>query len=159
MADLAITDDLDLGRPKLGHTYYSQIWRHHLLLFGTDVLTQIWDIDLGCSIWAAYSFQVWQLEEGDAPDLVRKILLHIGGRSWGPGGTMLCTLPNEIDSQLLCFGRLYMPVLRKLGLIVMPRTKHPARGNDVRMTAGPKYYLCGNCPPCLPPHFEILNLG
>jgi hypothetical protein len=58
MADLAITDDLDLGRHKLGHTYYSQIWRHHLLLFGTDVLTQIWDIDLGCSIWAAYSFQV-----------------------------------------------------------------------------------------------------
>jgi hypothetical protein len=98
------------------------------------------------------------MEEGNAPDLVKKILLNIGGRSWGPGGAT-CTLPNGIDSQLLCFGRLYKPMLCNLGLIVTLGTTHLARGNDGRMTAGPKYYLCGNCLLYLPPHFEIFKLG
>ncbi|KAL3768405.1 hypothetical protein ACHAW5_000772 [Stephanodiscus triporus] len=71
-------------------------------------------------------------EGGDVPDLVRSILLNDGGRELGAKWyTRYFARWNTIDSQLLCFGKLYQPVARALGLTVEPGATLLAGGNEV----------------------------
>ena len=66
------------------------------------------------------------------PDLVRTILLDHGdinlSNKWY---TRYFAFWDTINSQLLCFGKLYQPVARALGLTVEPGTTLLAGGNEI----------------------------
>ena len=76
--------------------------------------------------------EYWQRLNGSVPDLVRRILLDDGDRKLGSKWyAQHFAQWVTINSQLLCFGKLYQPIARALGLTVEPGTTLLAGGNEI----------------------------
>jgi hypothetical protein len=97
--------------------------------------TIVYEIDDGGSpvIDGASLVEYWQcLKSNNVPVLVRTILLDHGDKKlcdkWY---TRFFAFWDTINSQLLCFGKLYQPVARALGLTVEPGTTLLAGGNEI----------------------------
>ena len=97
--------------------------------------TIVYEIDDGGSpvIDGASLLEYWQcLKNNIVPDLMRTILLDHGDTNlsnmWY---TRYFAFWDTINSQLLCFGKLYQPVARALGLTVEPGTTLLAGGNEI----------------------------
>jgi len=98
--------------------------------------TIVYEIDDGGSpvIDGASLLEYWQCLKSNniVPDLVRMILLDHGdtnlSNKWY---TRYFAFWDTINSQLLCFGKLYQPVARALGLTVEPGTTLLAGGNEI----------------------------